>query len=163
MKTPITVAMLALMTVALPAQSEGVYVSVAVNSIHTEEGFFEFKWAYGYHEESSYEANQLALAECQKMTGGEMCSVIGGSLRGGCVAVVMGSWRELGEPQVQRQLFAVANNRQDIAERWALDSCKASIYAGHDEGTIRNHVCRGMEVYCSEETLNPIEKQDREE
>ena len=94
MKTPITVAMLALMTVALPAQSEGVYVALAVNSSNSEQGNFTFKWAYGHHPESSYEADQIALAECPKMTG-NMCSVISWSMRGGCIALAMGdgvSW-----------------------------------------------------------------------
>ena len=168
MKKMIWITVFTLMIIAAAAQEDkDVYVAVAVNGVQFSEegnpnGWAQHQWEHGFHPDSSYEAQKAALDRCQDYSR-KPCVVIGTSLRGGCVSVVLGAWRDVREPVVRSQLFAASSNSVAMAQEKALRNCENSIAPEKGEEMMRGYDCRESKVYCSRGTLDPKEHQERKD
>ena len=130
------------------AQTREYFISVAVNSPNTETHPFTFTYAFGHHPDSGAAATQEAIRACNARRG-ETCWLLGiPSNRGGCAALVQGSWRDQGEPQ-QGRLFTDSNSQVRLAQTGAMNRCEVSIFAGKAAGTVEAWDCTPLGSWCS--------------
>ena len=72
-------------------------------------------------------------------------------MKGGCVAMVEGTWRDKDDPKPGLDAFVVTNETREVAESWALGECKTRIHAGKVEGTVQEYECTLKVSFCSED------------
>ena len=72
-------------------------------------------------------------------------------MRGGCVAMVEGAWRDKGDPQQKLEVFVDTKQSRKIAESLALDQCRDVIHAGKYAGTVQGYQCNLKVSFCSED------------
>ena len=130
------------------------YVAVAIEfgiGQRAVEPGFRWHYATGWSEDSGHEAGQAAEAACSKSSGTTCWQEGISSMKGGCVAMVEGTWRDKDEPQPELDAFVVTNQTREIAESWALGGCKDGIHAGKYKGTVQEYECTLKVSFCSED------------
>lgn len=108
--------------------------------------------AVGWSTLGSHDAGRYAEQACNALEVGKCYSYGSGqSMQGGCVSLVLGSWREAEDSRTFSTHTAGSSTWRDNAEQQALDSCKTFIHTGKPAGTILNWQCEPKKLFCSED------------
>ena len=71
------------------------------------------------------------------------------SLKGGCVALALGAWRDKGKPMSFQFGSGTTTLGRALAEEKALSRCKSNIFGGKPEGTVQEWQCETKVSFCS--------------
>lgn len=111
------------------------------------------KWHYatGWSADSGHDAGRAAEAACSKSSGTTCWHEGLSSMKGGCVAMVEGTWRDKDELQPELDVFVDTSQSRRSAESGALRQCKDEIHAGKYQGTVQEYECTLKVSFCSED------------
>ena len=112
-----------------------------------------FRWNYatGWSRSSGHDARMEAEEACGRSSGRQCWPAGISSMRGGCVAMVEGLWRDKDDPQQELEVFVQTSQSRRTAESIALDECRNVIHAGKYEGTVQDYQCNLKVSFCSED------------
>ena len=130
------------------------YVAVATTvgiGQHSAGPGFRWNYATGWSADSGHDAGMEAEEACGRSSGRTCWSAGIPSMRGGCVAMVEGIWRDKDDPQEKLEVFVDTKQSRRTAESIALDECRNVIHAGKYAGTVQVYHCNLKVSYCSED------------
>ena len=127
------------------------YVAVAATAtpFSTFPSGTQWHTGVGWHTESGHDAGNEARAACSNAAGGASCYHFFPSLKGGCVALALGAWRDQGKPMSFQFGSGTTTLGRALAEEKALSRCKSNIFGGKPEGTVQEWQCETKVSFCS--------------
>lgn len=113
-----------------------------------------FVYAFGWHTESGNQAGQVAIAECNRRSGGKTCWTIGTpGARGSCTALTLATWQYEGMERPQNRLLSADTTLGRLeAENEAISICEAHVTSGIRSEGIIDWRCDVQRTFCPEDT-----------
>ena len=107
-------------------------------------------YGIGWHTESQRDAGLAATAECRRQGGGGACfsNASGKSLRGGCVGLAIGKWRDR-DDDPERAYVVTSSSFRDLIVRDLRSGCESTAFSGKYEYTVVEHSCEIVNIMCA--------------